>query len=87
MKVFERKYDQYMEEDIFRQVFQKALLQDPDLTSMYYPRKDNLLVILHNKINNQKRASDNLEKPHGLKKWRSSYRVMPNFQNWIEFFG
>ena len=87
VKIFERKYDQFFEEDIFRQVLQDALLQDPDLTQMYYPRTDQLLLILHNKINNQKRQSDNLDKAHGLKKWRSAYRVLPSFQNWIEFFG
>lgn len=40
LKVFERKYDQYLEEDIFRQVFQRALLQDPDLSTYYYERSD-----------------------------------------------
>ena len=45
------------------------------------------MLVLHNKINNSKRSSENKEKPHGLKKWRSAYRVMPDFQGWIEFFG
>jgi hypothetical protein len=86
-KIFERKYDEHFESDIMRQVLQEALLQDPDISSMYYPRTDQLLLVLHNKINNSKRTSDNKEKPHGLKKWRSAYRVMPDFQSWIEFFG
>lgn len=54
---------------------------------MYYPRTDEILLVLHNKINNSKRTSDNKESPHGMKKWRSAYRVMPDFQTWIEFFG
>jgi hypothetical protein len=54
---------------------------------LYYPRTDQLLLVLHNKINNSKRSSDNKESPHGLKKWNSAYRVMPDFQTWIEFFG
>jgi hypothetical protein len=86
-KIFERKYDEYFESDILRQVIQDAMLQDPDISAMYYPRSDQLLLVLHNKINNSKRSSDNKEQPHGLKKWRSAYRVMPDFQTWIEFFG
>lgn len=39
-KVFERKYDQFFEENIFRQVLQESLLQDPDITQMYYARSD-----------------------------------------------
>ena len=57
------------------------------MASAYYPRTDQLLLVLHNKINNSKRSSENKEKPHGLKKWRAAYRVMPDFQGWIEFFG
>lgn len=45
------------------------------------------MLVLHNKINNSKRSSENKEKPHGLKKWRAAFRVMPDFQGWIEFFG
>lgn len=52
---------------------------DPDVSSNYYPRTDQLLLVLHNKINGQKRSSENLEKPHGLKHWRADFRVMPNF--------
>jgi len=63
------------------------MLKNPDLATMYYPRSDQLLLILYNKINNSKRSSDNLEKMHGVKPWRSAYRVVPNFQSWIEFFG
>ena len=86
-KIFERKYEEYFPPDIFRQVMQDALLMDPDVAPMYYPRTDQLLVILHNKIKNSKRSSENKEQPHCVKKWRSAYRVLPDFQNWIEFFG
>jgi len=82
-KIFERKYDQYFTQDIMSQVLQEALRQDPDVTAGYYARTDSLLLILHNKINNQKRASDNLDKAHGLKTWTADVRVMPSFQNWI----
>jgi hypothetical protein len=35
-KIFERKFDEYFEADIFRQVMQDALLYEPDIASMYY---------------------------------------------------
>lgn len=62
-----------------RQVLQEALRMDPDITTSYYERTDQLMLVLHNKINNQKRSSENLEKPHGLKNWRAQYRVLPSF--------
>jgi hypothetical protein len=39
-----------MKMDIFSQVYADALLDDPEITSIYYPRTDSLLVALFNKI-------------------------------------
>ena len=59
---------------------------DPDVATNYYSRTDQLLVVLYNKINHSKRASDNLEKPHTNKNWRSEYKVMPNFTTWLKSY-
>ena len=85
-KVFERKYDEYLEPDNFRQVVQKALLFDPDVSTAYYPRTDKLLLLLHNKVNGSKRHSENKEKPHSIRRWKTSDRVMPDFQSFIDNF-
>jgi hypothetical protein len=39
-----------MSMDIFSQVYADALLDDPDIASIYYPRTDSLLVALFNKV-------------------------------------
>jgi len=78
-KIFERKYDQYFTPDIMSQVLQDAFRQDPDVTASYYARTDSLLLVLHNKVNNSKRSSDNMDKCHGLKTWKSDPRVAPSF--------
>lgn len=85
-KVFERKYDQYFSQDLMPKILQEAMSSDPDVSSTYYQRTDQLLLVLHNKINCQKRNSDVLDKPHGIKTWSTPYRVMPTFQNWINFY-
>jgi len=56
------------------------------MTTSYYQRTDQLLMVLHNKINNNKRMSDNLEKPHGIKTWKAETRAVPSFSNWIQFY-
>lgn len=80
-----------MKPEIFRQVFSDALLDEPDMASLYYPRTDGLLVALYNKTT--KKAVDpksapvaDLNDPEGERSWRAAYRVMPDFQNWITFF-
>ena len=51
-KIFERKYDQFFKSDVMSQVIQDALVQDPDVSTKYFGRTDQLLLCLHNKINN-----------------------------------
>jgi hypothetical protein len=51
-KVFERTFENHMSPEIFRQVYAKALLDEPDMASLYYPRQDSLLVALFNKGKN-----------------------------------
>ena len=37
-RVFERTYENHLEPNIFRQVLSDALLDEPDIASLYYPR-------------------------------------------------
>ena len=55
-RVFNRTYENHMTPDIFRQVFSDALLDEPDMASLYYPRQDALLVALYNKTTNKRQA-------------------------------
>jgi len=48
-RVFNRTYENHLTPEIFRQVFSEALLDEPDMASLYYPRQDALLVALYNK--------------------------------------
>lgn len=82
-RVFERKFDQYFSKDNMSQVLQEALMMEPDISTNYYARTDQLLLVLYNKVNG-KRSSENLDKVHSVKNWRAEYRVMPNFQNWMK---
>jgi hypothetical protein len=59
-------------------VLGEALLSEPDVASLYYPRDDSLLLALYNK---QKPTV-----PEGERTWRAAYRVMPDFENWIKHF-
>lgn len=86
VKVFERKYDQYFTKEIMSQVLGEALRYDPDVSTSYYERTDQLLLVLHNKINGSKRFSENMDRPHCSKVWRAPIRVMPNFANWISSY-
>lgn len=72
LKAYERRYEEYLDRTVMPMVMSEALSKDPDVLTQYYPRNDQLLVILHNKVNNAKRQSENKEKPHGLKKWKAS---------------
>ena len=77
-----------MTPEIFRQVFSDALIDEPDAASLYYPRKDALLVALYNKTTRKvpqagskptsPGATDSSE-PDGERAWRAAYRVMPDF--------
>lgn len=91
-----------MSQDIFSQLYADALLDDPEIASIYYPRTDSLLVALFNKVKmprQNKRNIDNkfksvnvrelplqTEDADGEKLWRAPYRVMPDFENWLAIF-
>jgi len=84
-----------MTPEIFRQVFSDALIDEPDAASLYYPRKDALLVALYNKTTRKvpqagakpmSPPTTDTNEPDGERAWRAAYRVMPDFQNWITFF-
>ena len=48
-KVFERAYEEHLSPEILRQVLADALLLEPDVASLYYPREDSLLVAMYNR--------------------------------------
>ena len=86
-----------MKPEIFKQVFSEALLDEPDMASLYYPRQDALLLALYNKTSkkmpqvtgggkSQQIPAVDPNEPDGERGWRAAYRVMPDFQNWITFF-
>jgi hypothetical protein len=90
-----------MNMDIFSQVYADALLDDTEQASIYYPRSDSLLIALFNKVKvpGTTRQSDskfksvntmelplNSDDADGEKLWRASYRVMPDFENWLTIF-
>ena len=64
-----------------RQVLADALLSEPEVATLYYPRDDSLLVALYNKVKTDKGVGVDWEK-----NWRAAYRVMPDFENWLKFF-
>ena len=94
-RVFNRTYENHLSQEIFRQVFSDALVDEPDTASLYYPRQDALLVALYNKTTKktpqapakgssapEKTAAQiqaELNQPDGERAWRAAYRVMPDF--------
>lgn len=83
-KAFERCFEQHMNQDILRQVLAEAMLKEPDMTTLYYPRSDALLVCMYNKISQT--HSQQSGAPHNEREWRAAYRVMPDFDNWVKHF-
>lgn len=71
-----------MTPEILRQVLAEALLQEPDVASLYYPRDDSLLLALYNKVKLEK-GKLGLD---GERQWRAAYRVLPDFENWVKYF-
>lgn len=82
-KIFNRSFQSHMKPDILRQVIADAYLQDPDATSFYYTRDDKLLLALYNKIKTVDREPLGAD---GEREWRATYRVMPDFENWLKYF-
>lgn len=80
-KVFDRNFEEHFSPDLLRQVLAEALLQEPDVASLYYPRDDSLLLALYNK--QRPLGSQGAD---GERQWRAAYRVMPDFENWIKYF-
>ena len=48
-KAFGRDYENHMKPEIFSQVFADAMLDEPEIASIYYPRTDSVLLALYNK--------------------------------------
>ena len=72
-----------MKPEILRQVLAEAFLKEPDVTSLYYPRTDCLLVALYNKLSEN---SEDPTQPQGERDWKAAYRSMPDFENWVRYF-
>ena len=68
-----------MSPTILKQVLSEALLPEPDMATLYYPRDDSLLLALYNK-------SSPSETADGARSWTAAYRVMPDFENWLQYF-
>lgn len=81
-KVFERSFEDHMSPEVLRQVLADALISEPDVASLYYPRDDSLLVALYNKVKGERGRAG----VDGERQWRAAYRVMPDFENWIKYF-
>jgi hypothetical protein len=99
-QIFERCFENHMSMDIFSQVFADALLDEPEVVTVPYSRQDSLLVALFNKVKsqntpkaesrfkliNQKELPLQTDQAEGEKNWRASYRIMPDFENWLAIF-
>lgn len=72
-----------MNDEIMGQVIADALLQDPEIATLYFPRDDKLLVALFNKTLTNK--PDELAFD-GLREWTAANRVMPDFEHWLKSF-
>ena len=72
-KVFERRFHQFLPEDVLPQVFGEALRQEPDIATHYYQRDDSLLVALYMRENQEQ------DQVHERRDWRAAYRVLPDF--------
>jgi hypothetical protein len=59
------------------QTLSDALLWEPDTISKYYARDDCLLLGIYQKLPTDKSYN---------KQWKSSYKSMPDFSNWLEYF-
>lgn len=57
-KVFERNFEEHFTPDILRQVLAEALIKEPDIATLYYPRDDSLLVALYNKVKLERSRKD-----------------------------
>jgi hypothetical protein len=53
------------------------------MATLYYPRDDKLLVALYNRVKTGEKDENDVD---GEKDWRSAYRIMPDFQNWLSYF-
>ena len=74
---FGRDYEERMSPKILKQAVMNAMLLEPDIQTKYYAREDALLLALFYKT------------PPGRvvrKQWTSTYSVMPDFGNWLEWF-
>jgi hypothetical protein len=100
-QIFERCFENHMDMNIFSQVFADAMLDEPEVTSIYYPRTDALLVAMFNKVKvhanrklketkfksvNARELPLQTDDADGEKLWRAPYRVMPDFENWLSIF-
>ncbi|EGR30654.1 hypothetical protein IMG5_126590 [Ichthyophthirius multifiliis] len=73
----DRIYIERFNKNTLCQSLQKALLQEPLMVTKYNSREDNLFIVLY------------FKNPPGRvfrKKWNAEWQVMPNLENWIQFF-
>lgn len=72
-----RVYMERHNKNTLTQTFYRALLQDPHVVTKYNEKDDNLFVAMY------------FKNPPGRilrKKWAAEWRVLPNLENWINYF-
>jgi len=85
-KAFERNFQSHMSQDIMRQELANIYMQDCEMSTMYYPRDDQLFLAFYNRRLRQDEEGNEEENYEGQREWRAAYRVMPDFENWIKYF-
>ena len=73
----EMSFEERLRKDTLIERISGLLLLEPDLIQKYFSRDDSLLLAIYFKTPRSRVVR---------KQWTSVYRVMPDFQNWIEHF-
>ena len=72
-----RQYSEKLSKHLLKQIISKAMIHDPEVIPVYYPRDDSLILLISYII-----------PPYGWKNccWEGEWRVRPNFQQWHKHF-
>lgn len=75
--LFDRSIEERFPKKALIQELSDALLWEPDTISKYFSRDDSLLLAIYQKLPSDKSYT---------KQWKASYKSMPDFGNWLEYF-
>jgi hypothetical protein len=73
----ERSIEEKFSKRILIQILSDILIWEPDMITKYFARDDSLLLGIYQRMPNDKSYN---------KQWKSSYKSMPDFQNWLDHF-